>query len=294
MEPTGRAPEVRRLADFLRERHDEIMARWEAEVRRLRPARFLTRPVLLDHVPDFLRQLTDFVSEAREHHQTAPPSQFPVVHALERLDLGYDLAEVVEEYGTLRQCIIVLAQAEGSPALVSAELPRLHHAIDLAIGASVARYSHARERTLKALDRISTAALGVREVDSFLDRVLAALLETTAAIDSASILLIESDRLRVKAAAGLALGPEEAPAIARGHCLAGVIWATGEPVLVRDAEHDPRIGTDTIRRRGTHALYGVPLLLGHEVIGVAMMGSSSTFEFSHEDLLLFRTAVSRA
>ena len=37
------------------------MARWEREVSRLRPARFLARPALLDHMPDFLRELADFV-----------------------------------------------------------------------------------------------------------------------------------------------------------------------------------------------------------------------------------------
>lgn len=294
MQQAGSAETPRRLADFLRERHGEIMARWEAEVRRMRPARFLSRPVLIDHVPDFLRQLAEFVGEARENDRATPPDEFPVVHALERLDLGYDLAEVVEEYGILRQCILTLAHVEESPSRLSAELPRLHQAIDLAIGASVARYAHARERTLKALDRISTAALAERDLDSFLGKTLSALLETTAAIDSASILLIEGDRLRVRAAAGLAIDPSDAQEMTRGQCIAGTVWKTGEPMLVRDAESDPRVSTNTIRRRGTHALYAVPLMLGTDVIGVAMMGSASTYEFSHEDLLLFRTAASRA
>ena len=288
---TGSVP--RRLADFLRERHDEILARWEQEVSRLRPAKFLTRPTLLDHIPDFLRQLADFVQALRDHQVVAPPQQFPIVHAIERLDVGYDLDEVVAEYAILRECIATMAHSEASPSLLSAELPNLHRALDLAIAASVERFSRTRERTLKALDRISTAALAVREVDAFLPKTLAALLETTPAIDSASILLIEDGFLRVKAASGLALPPDAAPSLRPGECFAGKVWETRKALAVRDLEHDPGVVTDVIQRRGTRALYGVPLHFGTEVIGVALMGSSTTYEFSHDDLLIFRTAVSR-
>src|SRR5438477_3924940 len=152
----------RRLADFLRERHDEIIARWEREVTRLRPAKFLTRPALLDHIPDFLRQLTEFVSAAREHQQVAPPQQFPIVHAIERLDLGYDLAEVVSEYAILRECISTLAHTQSSPSLFSAELPLLHHALDLAIAASVERYSQTRERLEGARSDLHRGTRGPR------------------------------------------------------------------------------------------------------------------------------------
>jgi PAS domain S-box-containing protein len=293
MAETKSGDEPRRLADFLRQRHDEILKRWERDVSRLRPAKFLSRPALLDHIPDFLRQLADFVSASRDHHSTVPPQQFPVVHAIERLDVGYDLDEVVAEYAILRECITTLAQAEGSPSLLSAELPRLHNALDLAIAASVERYSKTRERTLKALDRISTAALGEREIEGFLPKTLAALLETTPSVDSASILLIENGRLHVRAAAGLASSPGNAPSLARGECFAGRVWESGQPQAIRDAQSDPGVTTDVIQRRGTRAMYGVPLHFGTDLIGVAMMGSSSSYQFSHDDLLLFRTAASR-
>lgn len=293
MEPAGQRGDARRLSDFLRERHEEIIARWEAQVTRLRPARFLNRPTLLDHIPDFLRQLADFVSEARGNHEASPPQEFPVIHAVERLDVGYDLAEVVGEYRILRQCITALAQSDGSPALGSAELPRLHDAIDLAISASVARYHQVRERTLKALDRISTAALGERSIEQFLPRTLSALLETTPSIDSASILLIEGEHLIVRASAGLAHPPERAPPLRMGQCFAGAVWAAGEPIVLRDAEHDERVSTDILRKQGTRGMYGVPLHFGDQMVGVALMGSTSTYAFSHEDLLLFRTAANR-
>src|SRR4051812_50016626 len=116
MEHTAPAREPRRLADFLRARQDEILARWEREVSRLRPARFLARPALLDPTPDFLRQLSDYVSATRDRVAVVPPQEFPIVHAIERLDVGYDLDEVVAEYAILRECLTTLAYSEGAPA----------------------------------------------------------------------------------------------------------------------------------------------------------------------------------
>src|SRR3954471_3308858 len=112
--------DARRLGDVLHERQDEILALWESQVRLLRSARGLTRPVLLDHIPDFLRELASFVGELRDGHQAAAPQEFPIIHAIERLDLGYDLTEVVAEYGILRKCIVTLVARGGSPSTRSA------------------------------------------------------------------------------------------------------------------------------------------------------------------------------
>jgi len=52
--------EPRRLADFLRENREQILAHWEAEVRKVRAAGQLERPLLLDHVPEFIAEGTTF------------------------------------------------------------------------------------------------------------------------------------------------------------------------------------------------------------------------------------------
>ncbi|GAC1594110.1 MAG: hypothetical protein NVS4B10_01430 [Myxococcales bacterium] len=292
--PIAHAADPRRLSDFIRERKDRIVEEWISVVGGMRPAKGLSRPVLLDHIPEFLDDLSAFVGEVRQGHDVAPSQDLPTIHALERLDLGYDLTEVVSEYSALRKSIVGLAVREGAPAIRSAEMPRLHEAIDRAIATSVQRYTMARERTLRALDRISTAAFGVHDPAGFLPRTLAVLLETTAAVDSISVLLVEDGALRVKASVGLAEEHASARQLRRGECFAGLVWETNTPLLSRDAESDPRVVTDTIRKQGTHALYGVPLLFGDEQIGVVMMGSCSTFDFSDEDLLLFRAMVNRA
>src|SRR5882762_8984194 len=256
--------EPRRLADFLRENREEILAHWEAEVRKVRAAQRLERPLLLDHVPEFIEDLAEYVDEVRTGHDVAPPDDHPRIHALERLEVGYDLAEVVAEYAVLRRCITELAARMHTPALRSAELPRLHDAIDQAIATSVVRYTEARERTLRALDRIATAALVLRE-------------------DGA---------LRVRAAFGYPEpGPVGVEAPPDGFCAR--VEREAAPVLLRDASADPLFACQPVCPPGTLALYGVPLTMGGEVLGVAVMGSRSSREFSQEDQFLFRTMVNR-
>jgi len=284
--------EPRRLADFLRENREEILAHWEAEVRKVRAAQQLERPLLLDHVPEFIEDLAEYVDELRTGHDVAPPEDQPQIHALERLEVGYDLAEVVAEYAVLRRCITELASRMHTPALRSAELPRLHDAIDQAIATSVVRYTEARERTLRALDRIATAALVHHDVESLLPRILDAFLGTTASVDTVALVLREDGVLRVRAAFGYPdpgpVGMEPPP---DGFC-ARVERETA-PVLLRDASADPLVACQPVCPPGTHALYGVPLTMGGEVLGVAVMGSRSSWEFSQEDQFLFRTMVNR-
>jgi PAS domain S-box-containing protein len=284
--------EPRRLADFLRENRDEILAHWEAEVRKVGAARYLDRPLLLDHLPEFIEDLAEYVDELRTGHEVTPPEEQPRIHALERLEAGYDLAEVVAEYAALRRCITELASHRHTPALRSAELPRLHDAIDQAIATSVVRYTEARERTLRALDRISSAALVHHDVESLLPRILDAFLGTTASADTVALTLREDGVMRVRAAFGYPdPGPMGLQTAADGFCAS--VEREGAPVFVPDASANPLLARLPICAPGTLALYGVPLTMGADFLGVAVMGSRSSREFSQEDQFLFRTMVNR-
>src|SRR5438067_4472685 len=294
MERTGTEEEPRRLADFLRTHRDRILSDWLAAVRRLAPARDLDRPILLDYLPQFLDDLGDFLDEVRAGNPATEPEKLPALHALERLEVGYDLAEVVEEYAILRQCIIDLDHHESAPAMRSAQLARLHSGIDRAIVTSTARYHEASERTLRALDRISSAALTHRDPERMLPELLKVLLETCASVDAASLLLLEGDLLRVHAAAGIGLESTVGETVPVGHSLAGRVAKTRAPASSRDAASDPLVTRESIRRSGLRGYYGAPMMLGDELIGVATMGSRSTGEFSEDDPLLFRTMPHRA
>ena len=62
------ADEPRRLADFLREHREQILEHWEREVRKVRAAQQLERPLLLDHVPEFIEDLAEYVDEIGRAH----------------------------------------------------------------------------------------------------------------------------------------------------------------------------------------------------------------------------------
>jgi PAS domain S-box-containing protein len=279
-----------RLCDFIRDQRDLILEEWERAVRRIPCARSLSHAGLLNHLPELLERVASVVEGA---HDGEPPSleDLPEIHATQRLDVGFDLEQVTREYALLRTCVLRLygrhAGRDGHDVeMLLAEVERFNQTFDEAISVAVSRYTRAHERTLVALDRISEAALGTEDLDAFLTRLLRVVLETTESVDSVTLLLREGDFLRACASVGL---EEDA---AEG--FSGKIAAERRPLELRSAASDPRVRSENLRARGTRALYGVPLIAEDELIGVALMGSRTTFEFSNEDKLLFRTMVSRA
>ena len=285
-------PPVRRLADMLRLRAESILSTWEAQVRTLHPAERLERPVLRDHMPDFIEQLAGFV-EARRHGLTPePPGAIPRIHAIERLELGFDLNQVVGEYRILRACLLSVVGGDEGASPWSAELPALHDAIDQAISLSVVRYTAARERTLRALDRIAEASLDEPDVIRFLQKLLTVLTETVDAVDAAKILLLEGDELVVRATVGLE-AEQDKVRHKLGESFAGRVALERRAIMLPVGSEDDSV-PGAVKERAGRALVGIPLIYRGELVGVAVMGSSGAYEFSSEDQLLFRTMAARA
>jgi PAS domain S-box-containing protein len=282
------------LGRFILERRDEILAAWEQAARGYSAARELPAPALRDHVPEILERVGHAIGV--EGDVLGALESLPGVHALDRLELGYDAEHAARELSLLREAILALWCEHVEDAVPGAQLRRLNDAIDESVVRSVARFARARERTLLALDRVSSAALGTGDVETFLPRLLEVVLETTAAADFVCVLLREaaSDVLRVYASAGAGgdLGRDFAVRIGEG--FAGTIAARRAPLLVHDASSDPLVLNPALRSGAVHALYGVPLVHGDDVIGVAKMASRSAFDFSEEDQQLFRAMAQRA
>lgn len=261
-----------RFSTFIRDHRAEILSVWEGIVRQLPIARDLDRPALIDHLPNLLDRIATIADElvAGEHPRLAP--DLAEVHALERLDAGFDLGQVVAEYAVLRDCVVRMWSRHSEVRADEAMGVRaLNQAIDKAVGVSVQRYTHARERTLLSLDRISAAALETHNLDEFLDRLLHVLMETTAAVDAATILLRDGDTLRARASVGAA--------IPVGDGMAESIAESRKPHLTR---------------ADGAAVFGIPLVNGGEVIGVATMASTTATDFSRQDRLLFSAMGYRA
>jgi PAS domain S-box-containing protein len=80
-----------------------------------------------------------------------------------------------------------------------------------------------------------------------------------------------------------------------GEGFAGEVVRRRAPLLIRDASTDPRVRDPALHGdTGVHALYGVPLLHGGEVVGVAKLASRSAYDFSGDDRHLFGAMAERA
>jgi PAS domain S-box-containing protein len=280
------------LADFLLQQQDTLMEAWEAEVRAMPAAQALSRLALRDGLPRLLEVVATLMRERPRGGVASGLGPIPDLHALERLGEGFNLRQVVTEYRLLRACVLRMWTSRAQAAPSPEEERVFHEALDEAMAASVSRYTRARERTLQALDRISTAALGSEDVAGFLPRLLLVLRETVAAVDVAAVLLRDGDVLRVESVVGEGLEPGARVPVGEG--FTGTIAASRQPLLVHEAGTDARVAERTLREAGLRALYGVPLVLDSELLGVALMGSRASSELSEEDLLLFRVMAARA
>jgi len=95
------------LAALLKRQRQTLIDRWSAGTQRENTADPVSRAELLDHIPRFIDELI-----AALHPIAVPlPSlgENAQAHGAQRMRLGFDVAEVVREYGTLHRCIVELA-----------------------------------------------------------------------------------------------------------------------------------------------------------------------------------------
>lgn len=263
---------------FLRRRGKELVDRWARGVRELPHARTLDRPRLINHVPELLVRIAAVVEGERGSVETLERESEE--HAIQRLDVGYELGEVVAEYAELRRTVAA-AWAVEQGHVGWQDLARLHGGIDDAVVVAVTRFARTRQRTLEGLERVSALALEEGEdVDGFLQKLLGVLRSTTEAVDTAAVFLREHDRLRPHAAVG-SVG-EEAHASPAEEQFAEQVAAERRPRMLETTDGPVR------------TLYGVPLVHRDELVGVAQIGSRSAVGFSVDDRVLFQTMANRA
>ncbi len=278
-----------RLTRFLKDRERDILARWEAGVRALPSARALDRLTLVDHIPALLDRIADVATTGGA--ETAPEA---VAHSLQRLEEGFDVTEVVTELGILRDCVLGLWQEdqEDVDPLHLEELRVLNRALDHAVLEAVERFSRVRERTLAAIDRISTIALG--NADDRLQRLIDVVVETTPAIDSAAIFLRDGDDLVMRAGAGMGHEADGGLRLPLDRGLPGAVASSSVSMSVPAGSQDILVDHPLVKRLDLKGLHGVPLLDGDRVIGVALMGSKTAPDFSEQDKRVFGAMAARA
>lgn len=287
-----------RLCDFLREQQHEILARWGHALRCSSDVPPAPAETLPDHLPELLERLGDVVCAV---HGAGPASlgNLPDLHAHDRLAAGLDLRTIATELHLLRDVTLELWEphARGRDgATVLQEIRQFARAVDEVIARSVAAYARARERRLAALDRVSAAALQTRDLDPLLASLLRVLLETIDSADSVYLLLRDEggEVFRVRAADGTLAERSIGFSVRPGEGFAGAVVKERRPLLLHDASSSPLVLNPALRGEPVHALYGVPLVHGGEVVGVAKLASRSAYDFSDGDKHLLLSIAERA
>lgn len=151
-----------RLADFIDERLDEIVADWEVFAATRTPASSrMERLALRDHAPQILRAISaDLRTPQTKAEQlaksrglvpvvTGSPHTAAEAHGTLRAQSGFSIAQVVSEYRALRASVLRLwTQVAGSSALTTAaeDVMRFNEAVDQAIAESVDFFSQEVDR----------------------------------------------------------------------------------------------------------------------------------------------------
>lgn len=100
------------LGELIDKHHDELLSNWHAEVALLPGAEQLDGPTITDHIPQLLRELSENLQSNRSE---ANVILSPAEHGVQRWRVGFDITEVVAEYGILRTCLYRLAEKYNLP-----------------------------------------------------------------------------------------------------------------------------------------------------------------------------------
>lgn len=279
------------LGAFLRQHADEILAIWDRSMRELTGTRALSHPALHDEIGQVLEAIaTQLEDVARGAHATA--SRAVGEHILQRAELGVTSVVIAGELFALRDAIEAAWPLAREHAAIPA-LAALRSIIDELVLTSLARFVRVRFRLLDAVDSVVRRYPG-DTIPQTLQDVLRVLIKSVDGVDTAAILLREhGDLLRVRAAVGLEEEVDTQFATRIGEGFAGLIAAEQRPRLVTSAATDPIIASPVIRGSRLRALYGVPLVHGDELFGVAHMGSSLAPDFPDAAKAVFRIIMER-
>ena len=148
-------------------------------------------------------------------------------------------------------------------------------------------------RRLVALERIATAALETSDLQVLLEELLRAFTEGADVADFAVVLLRDGERLDVAASVGLESDAVRRFNVAIGQGFAGKVAAERRPIELSEPA-GMVLTVDAEGARRVRGLYGLPLMHGGDILGVAHIGSTRAGTFSDAEKRLFTAAADRA
>ena len=134
------------LFALLKDKRQALLETWGQKIRASITGASLPRSELLDHMPAFVGEIIDALHPVASSQPAA--SDHAEEHGAQRLRLGFDVAEVVREYGMLHECILDLAQQAGLTLTVR-EQRVVAEWLNAGIADAVAQYSKQRDLELQ-------------------------------------------------------------------------------------------------------------------------------------------------
>ena len=142
-----------RLSQFIREHLEDILQEWEAFARGFEPLAGAPRRTLRDHAGPMLMVICadldtyqneqDSIDKSQGHAPAPARDTAAEAHAVERLQAGFAIEELVAEYRAMRASVLRMWQqhSDGADARSLRDMCRFNEAIDQSLAESVARHA---------------------------------------------------------------------------------------------------------------------------------------------------------
>jgi PAS domain S-box-containing protein len=156
--------------------------------------------------------------------------------------------------------------------------------------------SRTRQARLETLVDASRQLSGIQPLESLLDSIAEACGRLLGS-ESVGFRLLDGDDLVVTGSWGDARQVMSTPRLKVGESLSGRVAETGEPVIVTRVDDDPRVlprHQEALRRHGYRAWLGVPVKVGHRLIGVLSIRTRQERGFSEADVGIATAFASQA
>jgi signal transduction histidine kinase/PAS domain-containing protein len=282
------------VARFVRARSKDILDTWLQTAQGRPIAKDIPSSSQLAHVSPLLNWLAEREDSSRDMASLVRLAGELAGH---RMEEGLDLREVLAQYSILRDCLIHMWGESAVPAESWPGMIVIDRVFDTAAAASIAQFDAVRDRTLDALERVSTEGFESSTLNELLQRLMLTFQEIAPAVDLAAILLRRGDEFVTNTIVGVdpQVMQETVDHIARiGEGFVGRIAVERRPVSVRNAATNPLVLHPVLKSSGIRAAYGVPLIEGGNLVGVAVIGSYTAWDFPKSDRIIFDVVARKA
>lgn len=287
------------LSDIIRTHHGAILERWTEEAQRAAAARGIERPEFQNMFAAYLSSLADadgtlgrFEGKRRELVES---------HLASRLRLGFQLAEIVEEFSLVGRCIAATwSPGRGVAPPSHTEIENLFeelHVTSAAVSDMFTRHmmddEQEEKKILRQIQQVASAALqdDTAALKQRLKDVLAIVMDAMGA-QSAAVLLFDPKTEQLEATASMGAGEGELERYASSldpSSFAGRVAAGDGTTSVMGAAATELRVNDRLRAGGIHSLLGIRLPPRHLLLGVLYVGLAEARAFSVREISRLET-----